>query len=368
MDRMTDAIRPEPTAQRGDIARYIGLYPAFYPVFGVLLAFLVGALLIAFAGVSPVRAYAALVLGAFGSRNGIAETLVKTAPLLLVSLGVSIAYRAKLTNIGGEGQIYLGAIGATAVGLFLGRTSPVLSVALALAAGFLLGGLWAAIAAVTKIRFRASEIIVTLMLNYIAIQITSYLLSGPWQDPTSTEPYTAELASGVRLPIILPGTRLHLGIIVAVAATVVIWLVFKYTVYGYRIMVMGANIKAAAYSGLHTNLLLFLTMFLSGGLAGLAGVNEITGIHHRMIMDLSPGYGYTALAIAMLGRGRPLSVMVTSVLFAALVVGADAMQQSTGVPVSVQLVIEGLVLLFVLAGEWLRRRQVSAQQKRESKA
>lgn len=327
------------------------------PVLAVLCAFAAGALLIALAGKSPVVAYEALVRSAFGNRNNWAETLVKTTPLLLAGLGTALAFRARIFNIGAEGQIQMGALGAAFVGLFLGNLSPFMGIPLVLVAGFATGGLWAAIAGLLKKQFRANEIIVTLMMNYIALAMTSYLVGGPWRDPTSTEPYTARFSSGTILPVVLPGTRLHAGIFVALLAVAAVWWLVHHTVYGYQSTVVGANEEAARYSGMNTGLLIVLTMFLSGGLAGLAGVVEVAGLQHRVLQNFSADYGYTAIAIAMLGRAEPLGVAVAAFLFAALVIGSNGMQDLVGVPVSIVFILEGLVLLLVLASGYFRRQR-----------
>jgi ABC-type uncharacterized transport system permease subunit len=337
------------------------------PVAAGALAFVVGAGLIALANVSPLRAYADLLGGAFGSRNSIAETLVKTTPLLLAGLGMAIAYRGRIMNIGAEGQILLGAVGATYVGLYMGQLSPIAGIPLALLAGFVLGALWAGIAALTKLRFGASELITTLMLNYIAIGLVGYLIAGPWKDPASPNPFTALITPGVRLPVLLAGTRLHAGILVALLATLASWFVLRHTVYGYQLGVVGASPRTAEYSGIRTGRLLLGTMLLSGGLAGLAGACELAGLHYRLLGGLSAGYGYTAIAIALLGRGKPIGVLIAAFLFAALTVGGDGMQQNSRVPVQVVLIIQGLLLLFILGGETLRaRRKVAASKAEET--
>ena len=335
------------------------------PVAAVLLAFLVGAGLIALAGVSPLRAYADLLRGAFGSRNAIAETLVKTTPLLLAGLGTAVAFRGKIVNIGAEGQILMGAVGATYVGLYMGQLSPVAGVLLAGSAGFVLGALWVGIAAALKLRFGASELITTLMLNYVAIEIVDYLISGPWKDPKSYNAFTALIAPAVRLPVLLPGTRLHAGLLLALLATVALSYVLRHTVYGFQLNVVGANPKAASYSGIHGSRVILGTMLLSGGLAGLAGVSELAGLHYRLLGGLSAGYGYTAIAIALLGRGKPFGVLAAAFLFAALTVGGDGMQQGSAVPVQVVMIIEGLLLLFILGSEVFRARRRLVESKGE---
>lgn len=331
----------------------------FIPVLAVLAAFAIGAILIAISGVAPLQAYQAMLHSAFGNRNNWGETLVKMVPLLLAGLGTAVSLRARIFNIGAEGQIYIGALGAGFVGLFLGDLPAVLGIPLLLIAGFVAGGLWGGLAGFLKQRYQANEIIVTLMLNYVAIQIVSFLVSGPWRDPRGTEAFTARFSAGTLLPVVLPGTRLHLGIVVAILAVVAVWWMVHHTVLGYQITVAGANELAARYGGIQTGRLILITMLISGGLAGLAGAGEVAGLHHRVLANFSPGYGYTAIAIAMLGRQEPLGVALAAFLFAALVIGINGMQDLTGVPVALVFIIEGLVLLFVLGTELLRQKQAS---------
>lgn len=234
------------------------------PLLALAAALAIGAVLIALAGVSPLSAYAALLRAVAGSRNGIAETLVKTVPLLLAGLGTSIAYRGRLLNIGAEGQIYMGAVGAAYVGLFLGRLPAGLGIPLSLAAGFAAGGLWALLAALAKVKFKASELISSLMLTYIAIQVVSFLTAGPWKDPASTNAFTAEIAPGARLPVILSGTRLHAGLFVAAAAVLLLWFVQRHTVFGFQLSILGANDQVAEYGGIHPGRLSLLVMLISG--------------------------------------------------------------------------------------------------------
>jgi general nucleoside transport system permease protein len=329
---------------------------AIFTAGAAVLAFAAGMPLIAAAGVSPLRAYAALLRGAFGSRNALAETAVTAIPLVLAGLGTSIAYRGRLVSIGAEGQILMGAVGAAFVGLYLGPLPPAAGIPLALLAGFLMGAFWGALVAAAKLKFGASELITSLMLNYVALQILSWLIAGPWKDPHGTLAFTALITPGARLPVVLPGTRLHAGIIVAAAAAVGLWYLLRHTVFGYQLDVTGGNMKAAEYAGIRVKRLLFVTMLLSGGLSGLAGFAELSGIHHRLLEGLSPGFGYTAIAIAMLGRTDPVRVVAAGVLFAALSVGGDGMQADSRVPVPLIMVLQGLVLLFVLGSEYVRVR------------
>jgi general nucleoside transport system permease protein len=338
--------------------RRLKLSSTLTPVIAVVFALAIGAILIAIAGVSPIDAYKALLYYSLGNMNNFGETLVKAVPLMLAGLGMAVAIRTRIFNIGAEGQIYMGALGAAYVGLFMGELPAIIGIPLILIAGSVMGALWSGIAGFLKIKFHVNEIIVTLMMNYIAMEITSYIVGGPWRDPKATEPFTALFAKGAQLPVILPGTRLHAGFIVAIAAALILWWVTRNTVFGLQTKIVGENEEAAKYSGIKTGRMIMLTMLISGGLAGLAGVGEVAGLHHRVMEGFSPGYGYTAIAIALLGRLEPIGVMAAAFLFAALVVGADGMQVSLGVPVSIVLIIEGLVLLFVLGSEEFRKRQI----------
>lgn len=359
---MTTTVKRNP-----DIRKLIRLSPNMIPALGLILALVVGGVLIYLSGFPPFTAYGALIKSAFGSKSGIAETMVKAAPLLLAGLGIALTFKGNINNIGAEGQIYMGALGATFVGLFLGDISPWLGIPLIIIFGFIAGALWSGLAAFLKLRFNANEIIITLMLNYVAIEIAKFMISGPWRDPNHTEPFTAVIAKGAKLPVLLAGTRLHAGIIVGVLATVILWWVIRRTVYGYQLTILGANPRTAEYSGIQTSRMIFLTMLIGGGLCGLAGVSELAGVQHRMIEHLSPGYGYTAIAIALLGRGNPWGVLVASILFAGLEVGVQGMQQAAGVPISAAQILQGTVLLFVVAGFMLRNKLEIIEQKKKAR-
>lgn len=320
----------------------------------VLVALLLGAIPIALAGADPLTAYEALARGSLGSRSAIAETLVKTVPLVLVGLGVSVAFRARMWNIGAEGQLYIGAVAATAVSLAFPGLPKLVTLPLAIAASGLAGAGWAGAAGFLRVRFAASEIVSTLMLTYIAIQLVSYLVGGPWRDPGTTEPFTAEFASNAQLPILLMGTRLHVGIIVAAVFAIATWLVTSRTLFGYRIDIVGKSPASAEYGGIPAKRVLVTAITVSGVFAGVAGGIEVLGLHHRLFEHISPGYGFTGIAVAMLGRLNPLGVASAGLLFAALVVGADSMQQAAGVPFEVVFIVQSFVILFVLGAERLK--------------
>ena len=314
----------------------------------VLVAFLVGAVLIACVGVNPVDAYAALFEAALGSRNGLAETLVRTVPLALCGLGITMGFRAGAFNVGAEGQLYLGGVAAGATGVALAGTPSWLTLPAMGLAAMMAGGLWSALAGWLKLRFRADELITTIMLNYIAIDLVGYLLHGPLQDPNSPLAQTARLDAAARLPVPLPGTRLHAGVLIVVVAALLCHVFLWKRVGGFQLRVAGLNPRAAKNAGIPVGRYLMLGFIVGGMLAGLAGFAEVAGVQRRMIENLSPGFGYTAIIVALLGRTSPLGVLAAAFLFAALQIGATTMESAAGVPSTLTVVIQGLVVLFLI--------------------
>ncbi len=272
---------------------------ALVPVVSLLLALLFGGTLLALAGENPLTVYQAMITGALGDWNGVAETLVKTTPLLLAGLGVAVAFRMQLWNIGAEGQLYLGAIFATGVALFVLPSAPGWVLVPAMIAGGLLGGaLWGLIPGALRAFFGASEIITSLMLNYVAILFSEYLVHGPWRDPQAFGfPGTPPLPDAGWLPQ-WGTTRVHLGLLFGLVAAMLLWVMLRRTRLGYEIGVMGENPRAALYAGMPTRRTILLVMALSGALAGLAGMSEVAGIGHQLQRNLSPGYGYAAIIVA----------------------------------------------------------------------
>lgn len=322
----------------------------------ILLALLCGAVFIALSGYSPAAAYAALLRGSFGNANALAEVLVKTTPLLLAALGLTISNRAQVISIGAEGQIYLGAMGAAAVALFLTGLPPAAAIPLCMLAGVVIGALWGGIAGWLKVRMNANEVIVTLMMNYIAIELVRYLVNGPWRNPNSVEPYSALISKGAYLPILMPRTRLHVGILIALGMAVLFWWVLRRTTLGYQLTICGSNPDAAEANGINSRRMIVLSMLISGGMSGLAGAVELMGVHHRLIEQVSPEYGFTAIIIAVLGRGKPARVVLAALFFAVLTVGADGMRLTMGIPSAIGKILQALVLLFALGSEIFEQR------------
>jgi len=324
----------------------------FAPIVSILVALFVAGFLLLAAGVNPLQAYLEIVQESLGSLYGISETLVKTTPLIFASLGVSLAFRMQIWNIGAEGQIYMGACGATAVALFSGFENPALMITAMFFAAFLSGGLWAGVAGLLRARWQVNEVIVTLLMNYIAILGVDYLIYGPWKDPKGFNfPLTAQFSDAARLTEYFD-TRLHSGFFLALFCALLLYLFMERTVWGYEIKVIGSNPKAARYAGMNTGMAIFCVLFLSGAIAGIAGFGEVAGLQHRLQHGISPGYGYTAIIIAWLARRSALGVVIVSFLMGILLVGGDSLQLTWQLPVAFVYAFQGLILFFLLASDF----------------
>lgn len=287
------------------------------------------------------------------------DMLVRATPLILAGLAVALAFQAGILNIGAEGQLLIGATVSAAVSLKLGSTFGSGIVIIALVAGSAGGAMWAAIAAELRNRFQVLEVISTIMLNFIALYLVSMLVRGPLREPTHTYPQTASLPSYARLPLILPETRLHIGFIIAVVAGSIAWWFLRTTAGGFRLRLVGASPNAARITGMIDVEKTTWNVFLvSGALAGLAGAIEVHGVTFALYENISPGYGYTAIAVALLAGLNPLWVIVSGVLFGALESGATALQRDAGIPTTVVSVIEALIILVVLGVERLQAHRI----------
>ncbi len=337
----------------------------FYPLAAAGLAFVLGAVVLALLGASPLEAYAALLKGAFGSRNAFAETLVKATPLLLVGLGICVAFRGQVINIGGEGQMIVGALLATALGLAFPDWPGWVMIPFAMVVAMLGGALWGGIPGVLKAYYNVNEILSTIMMNAIAVQLMNYLLRGPMIDPVQAQrasqiPQTAALSLAYRLPRWVP-TRLHLGALIAVVLALAVYFLLWRTGWGYRIRAVGHNPHASRYAGIPVKRYTVLALVLSGAFAGLAGMIQVYGVNYRMITDGSAtgftgGAGFNGIVAALLGQLHPVGTIPASVLFGALLVGANAMQRAVQVPSALVTALNGLVVVFVVSSEYFRRR------------
>lgn len=325
------------------------------PFVSFLLALLFNAILLIIFGIDPLEAYTVMLKGSLGSSYALSETLVKAIPLMLTGLGVSIAFHMHFWNIGAEGQLAMGGIAAAFVALFLQETIPpnLLLPAMVIFGG-IAGAVWGLIPAALKSTLGVNEILTTLMMNYIAILSVEYLYLGPWRDPQGYGfPGTAKFPESAWLPT-LTG-RIHYGLIFALVGAVILWLILKFTKLGYEIRLIGENPKAARYSGINIGRNIVIVMLFSGGLAGIAGMAEVSGISRRLYTGLTVGYGYTAIIVAWLANLNPWGVLVVSFLMGALLIGGDQLQVAMQTPAAVAEILQGAILFFMLGGSIFNR-------------
>jgi simple sugar transport system permease protein len=322
----------------------------FSPVIAITLALLVGAILIWLAKANPITAYTALFQESLFTYFGFGNTLTKMTPLLFTSLGVLLALRGGQFNVGGEGQIYFGALGSSLVGLCGQNLPAFIHIPLALLAGFLLGAIWGWIPGYLKAVRGVNEVITTLLFNYLAVNFVSYLVQNSLKAPNAPSPYSPLIYKSAWLPMILTDSFTHAGIFLALITAVILWLLLVKSPLGYQIKAVGYNPIAARYGNISVENTLMLVMALAGGLAGLAGACEVMGAKHRLYEQVSPGYGFDAIAIAFLSRGNVFGVVLNSLFFAALNSGANVMQRSAGVPITIVYAIQGLMVLFIAIG------------------
>jgi len=328
-----------------------------------LLATLFGVLLLAaglqLAGYDAVAALGALWRGAFGSWYALSSaTLVRAIPLIIIGLGIALAFRGGALNIGAEGQFYAGAIAATWVGLHVVGRPAAVALPAVLAAALLAGAAWVLVPVWLQLRYGVLEVISTLLLNFVAASLVSLMVQGPLQESRHIYPQSDPIAVTARLPAV-PGTRLHAGLVLALLAAAALWYVFARTLWGFRLRAVGAGPRAAAISGqIDARRMTAVALLGSGALAGLAGGIEVSGVSYALFQNLSPGYGFTAIAVALLARLQPLGVVATGLLFGALEAGAGAMQREAGVPAVAVYVVEAVVILVVLLADSANRQRM----------
>jgi general nucleoside transport system permease protein len=321
-----------------------------FPLVSVVLGFAAGAVAVVLAGANPIDAYTALLQGAFTNRNGFTETLVATIPYVFLGLSVAIGFRAGLFNIGGQGQLLLGGIFAAFIGYRVTGLPGILHVPLALLAGMLGGFLWGAIPGILKARFGAHEVITTIMLNYVAAELLNFLVNrGPMSDPKRAIPQTPAVLPSATLPIIVPGSRLHLGLFLALLAVPVIWFLIERTTIGFRIRAVGLNAAAARASGISVAWTMVTVMGIAGAVAGLAGAVEVMGVQGVLTPSLASGLAFDAIAVALLAGSSPIAILPSAFLFGALRAGSGFMQLQTQVSTDLISVVQAAVIVFVAA-------------------
>ncbi len=336
--------REEPTSRR---IRLIWLVLMF------LLTFIIVAIVIALLGANPLTAYRELFFAPFRNIHTITEIIVTTTPLLFIALGLCFSFKCRFINLGGEGQFFAGGAIATAtVLIFKGVEMPsAFFVPLLMVVGFSGGAFLAVIAAFLKNKFGISEIIVTLLSNFVMLFFLSYLLYGPWMDPISVMPQSESFPEWAIIPTLIKGTRSHFATLLFILLVPSVYLILNKTVFGYEIKTVGISLKGAQYGGINVKKIFLLVAIISGGLAGLAGMVEVSGVFHRLRDDISYAYGWNAILVALLGKNHPGWVTLVAFLFSVLLVGGFEMQASIGVPYALSLVTNGLIFFSVLCAE-----------------
>lgn len=330
-----------------------------YPGLALLASVIVCAGLVMLSGASPLSVFGLMVKGAAGTTFAFLETLTRATPLIFTGLAAAVAFRAKLWNIGGEAQLYIGAVMTVVLGTgFLPLPQPIL-VPVLMVAAMIGGALVLSIPTFLKTRFGVDEVVTTLLLNFIAILFVSMLLEGVLKDPAGLGwPQSKKVIAEAQLPKLIQGKRLHLGFVIAIAAAITVWIIDRRSALGYEMRAVGHSPRAASFAGIPVNRVLAKTALLSGGLAGLAGMSEVTGLKGNLTLDLSPGFGYTGIVVAMLALMHPLGVIAAAIFVAAVFVGADAMSRTAGVPSYIAHVMVAASLLTMVTAIMLTRYRV----------
>jgi general nucleoside transport system permease protein len=330
-----------------------------YPVAAVAATFAIASLLVLAAGASPLAVFALVAKGAAGTPFALMETLTRATPLIFTGLAVAVAFRAKLWNIGAEAQLYAGAVVTVVLGTGALPLPSWLLIPLIMAAAMCAGALLLLGPALLKTRLGVDEVVTTLLLNFVMLLFVSMLLEGVLKDPMGLGwPQSERVVADARLPRIVTGRRLHYGFVIAIVAAVAVWIVMKKTALGYEMRAVGHNQQAARFAGIPVNTVLVKTAILSGGLAALAGVSEVAGLKGNLTLDLSPGFGYTGIVVAMLALLNPLGVVASAIFVAAIFVGADAMSRAAGVPSYIANVMVATSLLTMVVAIMLTRFRV----------
>ncbi len=323
----------------------------------IVFALLLGAVVIRLAGENPWEIYRAMFAGALGSTNAVAGTLVKTTTMIFVGLSYGFAYKCGLVNIGIEGQLYMGALFSAVVGIYVSLPMGI-HIPLCLLAGFLGGGLWGGLAGWLKNRFHASEMITTVMLNYVATYIVSYLCNGPIKEAKGTYPQSESILGSAMLPILISHTQLTIGLILAMIACAAYAVYWKRTASGFKMKVTGESNQVAQYAGIQVSRMTLMAMIISGGIGGLAGTMEVLGVQHKVMEGLSAGYGFDGIAVSLVGNNSGLGIFLSSFLFGVLRYGGNAIQMFTKLPIAVIYILQALVIMFVVIDVWKKKGRV----------
>ncbi len=332
---------------------------ATLPLVALLSAFIICSLLIIWAGESPFTAYWALIKGAVGSRFALTESLTRAIPLIFTGLAAAVAFRAKFWNIGAEGQLYMGALAATVFGTGMITLPAPLMIPLLFIVGAVAGCLILLVPVLLKTYLKVDEVVTTLLLNFVVLLFVNFLLEGPLKDPMAMGwPQAASIIDQGVLPTLVAKSRLHAGMIIALLMSVLMWYMLRFTIWGYEIRAVGNNPRAASFFGISINKSVVMVALLSGGLAGMAGVSEVAGQKGYLTLDLSPGFGYTGIAVAMLAQLKPIPVIISALFMAGIYVGADAMSRAVNIPNYIADILVAVSLLSILVSSMLSRYKI----------
>jgi len=318
------------------------------PIAAIVVTFILTATLVVMVNANPLEAYYYFLIDPLSGRTSAIEVLVKSTPLLLTGAAVTFAFAGGYWNIGAEGQLYMGATAATAIGLQMHGVSPWIALPTMIVGGFLAGVAWALVPALMKVKLAIDEVVTTLLLNSVALFIVSALLNGPWRDPISQWPQSPEIANSAIFPKLIARSRLHLGFILAIVIIVILWFVLTRTAFGLRMRAVGMGSQAARFAGINVNRTMLISALVSGGIAGLAGVSEVAGIHYHLIDAISPGYGYTGIIIATLGSLNAWGVALAALFIGLIDTGSQTVSRALGVPAYLGDVIQAALLLVTL--------------------
>lgn len=333
------------------------------PVVSVLVTFLLTSGFVLAVGANPVEAAYYFLLDPLSNPVRMIEVLVKATPLLMTGAAVAFAFAGGYWNIGVEGQLYMGATAATAIGLQMHNFPAWIALPLMVIGGFVAGMAWAVLPAFMKVRLKIDEVVTTLLLNYVAIYIVSAILNGPWRDPISQWPQSPEIAASAIFPRLIPRSRLHLGFILAILIIIALWFVLNRTTFGLKMRAVGFNLDASRFSGVHVNRVVMTVALISGGIGGLAGASEVAGIHFHLIDALSPGYGYTGIIIATLGSLNAIGVAAAALFIGLVDTGSQTVSRALGVPAYLGDVLQATLLLVTLAMLLLQSYRISLRRK-----
>lgn len=346
------------------IFMYSKLRVVLYPLLAISTALLLGSILIAFLGFSPGEALSDWFKGAFWGRYQVGETLIKASPVILTGLSYATAKRCGLINLGAEGQLYMGALLGTLIATNLNGLPMAIHLSLTIFAGFIGGALYGCLASILRLKFGASEIITTIMLNSVATSLVSYCVSYPMMDQSSNLPQSSRILPTATLPRLFSDTRVHMGILLVILAILGYYFLMQRTTIGYEMRLIGQNENAGRYAGIKIARNKALAMLIAGGFAGLGGVFEIIGVQYRLLAGFSNNYGFDGIAVALLGNNHPIGIGLAGLLFGALRSGSSVMEMSSGVPSAIIYIIQGFVILFVVGQSFFQRKTVSTARRK----